>query len=268
MNFYDALFSGISSGPLGAFAIAPTLLLQTNLLAWLLVAVIGGIILIFILIAFILRPLSRRTESAVAPVAEDDIDTTVISQSSATHVDEHPPTLPDEGAPTLSATPSAALMTHPISGERPAGIGWQIAGLTDVGLRRELNEDNLLLIEGRIDQLGPYGLYIVADGLGGHEAGEIASQLTVDTIKKHLDQNPPTGTDVPFEEWFKATILDANDAVLRYQDSHQEAQKMGSTLVMALVVGQQAYLSNVGDSRAYHLDPIYHCPGYHRSLIG
>ena len=65
----------------------------------------------------------------------------------------------------------------PVSGQRPANIGWQIAGLTDVGLKRELNEDTLLMAESVIADNTPIGLYVVADGLGGHQGGEIASQL-------------------------------------------------------------------------------------------
>jgi serine/threonine protein phosphatase PrpC len=267
MNYLCALFSRRANlktpGQSFTFGFAPALiaaawLQQIPLLTWLLLAVIGGIILLFILIAFILRPLARRSKpKQSAPfkptLLEDDFDT--------------PPDASEEALLTNNAIPEALLeeiplpdvlavgdpITAPEGGERPAGIAWHIAGLTDVGLRRELNEDNLLLVEGTIDEMGPFGLYVVADGLGGHEAGEVASQITVDTIKQHLADAPPTAADRPFENWFKSIILDANDAVLRYQDSHKEAQKMGSTLVMALVVDQIAYITNVGDSRAYRL---------------
>lgn len=236
--------------------VAAAWLQQVSLLTWLLLAVIAGIILIFILIAFILLPLSRRAKPPVSSPPKAPADD-LAPPAEAGQKD----TLTDSAIPdALLAEPLSPEMlaagepvTMPAGGERPADIAWHIAGLTDVGLRRELNEDNLLLIEGVIDGMGPYGLYVVADGLGGHEAGEVASQITVDTIKQHLANTPPTAADRPFENWFKAIILDANEAVLRYQDSHKEAQKMGSTLVMALVVDQHAYITNVGDSRAYRL---------------
>jgi serine/threonine protein phosphatase PrpC len=141
----------------------------------------------------------------------------------------------------------------PVTGYRPKGITWTIAGLSDVGLKRDLNEDNYLMVEAMAESAGPYGLYAVADGLGGHEAGEIASKMTVDSILQQFEQNPPIIDSLQIESWFKEIIQAANDAVIKYQDSHAEAQKMGSTLVMALVNDGQAHISNVGDSRAYHL---------------
>ncbi|GAB4433527.1 MAG: hypothetical protein Kow0031_15150 [Anaerolineae bacterium] len=276
MNFFNTQVStteNLTPSPNGLLAgLAPIFLLPlqpsaTPLLTWLLLAVIGGIILIFILIAFILRPLSRRDKPPVAPPAAEPLPPAEPAQPvAAAAAPDQIDTLVNSIIPEalleepLTELPPAVLavddpVTLPAGGQRPQGIGWRIAGLTDVGLRRELNEDNLLLVEGHIDQLGPFGLYVVADGLGGHEAGEVASQITVDTINKHLNETPPTRNDQPFENWFQSTILDANEAVLRYQDSHKEAQKMGSTLVMALVVGPQAYITNVGDSRAYRLLP-------------
>jgi serine/threonine protein phosphatase PrpC len=231
-----------------------------SLLTWILLAVIGGIVAIFVLIAFILRPLAKRDKSKHTPPAPEPI-VEAVEQGEDTLVTTPEPTLitppPSETITQITVkkdiTEVGDAVTLPVTGYRPDGIGWLIAGLSDVGLRRELNEDNYLMIEAVADQDGPYGLYAVADGLGGHEAGEIASQMTVDTILRQFENNPPSLDSSQVESWFKETIQVANDAVIKYQNSHKEAQKMGSTLVMALVNNGQAYISNVGDSRAYHL---------------
>ncbi len=142
--------------------------------------------------------------------------------------------------------------TLPKGGWRPAQISWQIAGLTDVGLERELNEDNLLLMETELLNGLPCGLYVVADGIGGQEAGEVASQVTVHTIEMHFTLHPPTSV-AAFDTWLTTAALAANEAVWDRQADRPEQEEMGSTLVMALVVDGQAYIANVGDSRAYHL---------------
>lgn len=144
----------------------------------------------------------------------------------------------------------------PVSGQRPPTIGWQIASLTDVGLKREINEDNMLMWEAESDELGAYGLYVVADGLGGHVAGEIASQLAVDAIQQRLETVPPLSASGQnsLEEWLKETAKAANEAILRHQQEDDEVKKMGSTVVMALLTGRTARVINVGDSRAYRLN--------------
>jgi protein phosphatase len=134
--------------------------------------------------------------------------------------------------------------TLPTSGQRPANIGWKIAGLSDTGLRRELNEDSLVMVSDALWSLR------CADGMGGHEAGEIASRLTVQTIQRHFIEQPPP-TAEPVEEWLKNAVAAANEAVLSQQGNRTEERKMGSTLVMALVMDRQAHIVNVGDSRAY-----------------
>jgi serine/threonine protein phosphatase PrpC len=158
--------------------------------------------------------------------------------------------------PTLAATKTVSEpVVVPITGERPAIIGWQIAGLTDVGMRRDHNEDSLLMAEAVMADNGtPYGLYVVADGLGGHQGGEIASQLTIDAIKEQFIQHPPTLATAPYEEWLKADAMAANEAVLAHQEDQEQEKKMGSTLVMAMVIAGEAHIANVGDSRAYHLN--------------
>ena len=94
---------------------------------------------------------------------------------------------------------------------------------------------------------------MVADGMGGHNSGEVASQITVDTVQRWFEQKPPTNDINAPKNWFEEVIYAANEAVLEYQNMHTEAQKMGSTLVMALVTPSQIYVTHVGDSRAYHL---------------
>jgi serine/threonine protein phosphatase PrpC len=147
----------------------------------------------------------------------------------------------------------AEAQTLPISGKRPSNIAWHIAGLTDVGLRRDHNEDSLLMTEGLLADDTPYGLYVVADGLGGHQGGEIASRLSVDTIQEKFMQQPPSSATAAFGDWLRDVALAANHAVLSQQEDKNTSQKMGSTLVMALVIGHQVHIANVGDSRAYHL---------------
>lgn len=257
----------------GTFLLLPMMLsyqVGIELLTRILGAVIIGIIFLFILIALILRPLSRRSSRQQQAPNQADIETgpmerievtveegdeeedeTVIITSSSAITDE-------SGIETVLSLPAILTVeepsTVPASGQRPANIGWQISALTDVGLRRELNEDNMLMIEGEMDELGPYGIYVVADGLGGHEAGEVASQLTVEAIQKQHAENPPVASAAPFEDWLKSAVLVANEAVIDHQGGMSEATKMGSTLVMALVAGRSAHIVNVGDSRAYRLN--------------
>ncbi|RMF05562.1 MAG: Stp1/IreP family PP2C-type Ser/Thr phosphatase [Chloroflexi bacterium] len=250
------------SAGVGAALWWPAQIPTENLFIWLLIAVIGGILMIFVLITFILLPLARRSRKKPRSAARPPVTTETAptgpepeqpADPNATVQVQPDDTVIEEASPTEPVITVARPQTLPISGARPEGIGWQIAGVSDVGLRRELNEDSLLMLETESDELGPHGLYVVADGLGGHEAGEIASKLTVDTLKSQFDEQPPAAADVPFEKWFHAAVNRANTAVLEYQGGHKEADKMGSTLVMALLAGENAHICNVGDSRAYHL---------------
>ena len=268
------------------FLLPTALFLQSNqLITFILLAVAVGIILIFLLIAFILLPLSRRAErqrhkprqaeietqpvpmavpeapaeAELTAVADDDDD----DDDDATKIIVPVPSLAEDQEDTILSIPTAQPIaeplkvkpiTVPISGQRPSDIGWQIAGITDVGLRRELNEDNMVMIEDEMVELGPYGIYVVADGLGGHEAGEVASQLTVEAVQQQYATQPPTADEAPFEEWLKGAVLAANTAVLDHQQTSSGTSRMGSTLVMALVAGNNAHIVNVGDSRAYRLN--------------
>lgn len=135
-------------------------------------------------------------------------------------------------------------------------IGWA----TDVGRMRDHNEDSALVIAAAQDgdDLRPsFGLFIVADGMGGHRAGEVASSLAARVTAHHVgrrcylpslvgserDADQPALTEV-----LVGAVRAANDAV------SQQVPGGGTTLTCALVLGSQAYVAHVGDSRAYLLN--------------
>jgi PPM family protein phosphatase len=129
-----------------------------------------------------------------------------------------------------------------------------------VGKQRELNEDSLLALTttmaGNTGNL-PFGLYIVADGMGGHQFGEIASNAAIRTVAgyvlrkfhPYLFHIKSSTMDESFQEIMQAAVSEANRAIQR------EASGSGTTLTAALVVGQQITIAHIGDSRAYFIYP-------------
>jgi serine/threonine protein phosphatase PrpC len=153
-----------------------------------------------------------------------------------------------------------ALVQAVAAVRRPQTVRLRMGRHTDVGMVRDLNEDSLLTLE--LDRVQcsvsrPIGLYVVADGMGGHAAGDVASGLVVDTIAEkmvtHLLAPQLTGdTDAEAfdaQGWLADAIQAANQAVLDRRDEIDAT--MGTTLVAALVIGDVATVANVGDSRAY-----------------
>ncbi len=134
-------------------------------------------------------------------------------------------------------------------------------GMTDVGKKRELNEDALVIIEvAQFAQQGSQtlGLYAVADGMGGAAAGEVASRMVTQelarqalgAINQHFQGQP---AHLEYGEILKSAVEKANENV--FQARSNAHNDMGSTLVAALIVGNQAHIANVGDSRAYCIAP-------------
>jgi len=129
-----------------------------------------------------------------------------------------------------------------------------------VGKQRELNEDSLLVITttmaGNSGNL-PFGLYVVADGMGGHQFGEVASNAAIRTVaglvlKKfhpYLFQVKTETMEESFQEIMSEAVNEAQRIVQR------EAPGSGTTLTAALVLGQQVTIAHVGDSRAYFIYP-------------
>ncbi len=127
--------------------------------------------------------------------------------------------------------------------------------MSDAGKRRDHNEDRLHT--QTFDIAGEtVGLFIVADGMGGHDAGEVASQMTIDTICKLISQGQlaelvQAGVSWQFQQLLQNAVHAANRAV--HDAARARHNNMGTTVTAALTVGQTAYIANVGDSRTYLL---------------
>ena len=113
---------------------------------------------------------------------------------------------------------------------------------TDVGLSRKNNEDRLYVD----DELG---LLIVADGMGGHRAGEVASQIAIDTIPSMLKLKAVGNAQI--QKQILAALFKANEEILTAVETNPSFKEMGTTVVLALCRGDNIYIAHVGDSRAY-----------------
>jgi serine/threonine protein phosphatase PrpC len=132
----------------------------------------------------------------------------------------------------------------------------QVGVCTDVGRVRALNEDSVLTLDltERFAGLGlPVGVYAVADGMGGHAAGDVASQLTIQTIQEAVDglRLEAEGKLPDARAWLDQLVVTVNQAV--YTQRRAADNDMGCTLVLALLIAGHATIANIGDSRAYWL---------------
>ena len=127
--------------------------------------------------------------------------------------------------------------------------------LTDVGKKREHNEDCYFADSKEIAPGFEVGILIVADGVGGVEKGEIASFIACKNIGQYLKENIVDGDILSMETRAKVTtaITEANKAIREVAQRTGVSGGMGTTLVMALITEKQLLVANVGDSRAYHL---------------
>jgi serine/threonine protein phosphatase PrpC len=123
---------------------------------------------------------------------------------------------------------------------RPERIELTWHGITDTGMLRAQNEDNLAFCEQ-----GEDALFVIADGMGGHDAGEVASHIAVETVvsavRNGQEQNPSA--------CIREAVRQANTAVR--SEAVQAGSNMGTTLTAALVRNGIAHIASVGDSRAY-----------------
>lgn len=123
----------------------------------------------------------------------------------------------------------------------------QIHKLTDTGLVRENNEDSIKTFSFAYQDRSILCL-AVADGVGGHQAGDVASSLAVSMLEKKLTNS---NSNMPLEQILTEAIVDINSSVYKQSLTNKNYGGMGTTLTVTLIDGKQLLVGHVGDSRAY-----------------
>ncbi|WP_243290239.1 Stp1/IreP family PP2C-type Ser/Thr phosphatase [Bacillus sp. FJAT-47783] len=122
--------------------------------------------------------------------------------------------------------------------------------LTDKGKVRPHNEDCGGILKNQDGQV----LAIVADGMGGHRAGDVASRMTVEKLKHAWEKSSSLSTPNKAESWLKEQIEMVNRELYEHAKAHDECQGMGTTIVAFLSFETFATISHIGDSRCYLLN--------------
>lgn len=120
--------------------------------------------------------------------------------------------------------------------------------VSDVGRKRSQNQDSFT-------SRPELGLFVVADGMGGHRGGEIASAMAIEAITKTVEKNLQSSPDWNPREVMVASVLAANRAIFEQGIKQKELQGMGTTTTAILFKNGKAILGQVGDSRCYFLRP-------------
>ncbi len=123
-----------------------------------------------------------------------------------------------------------------------------VCAKTDVGKTRKNNEDSIF---SSLEAVGCFeNLFVVADGMGGHNAGEIASSLAIEYIKEYLENNT---VDLDTQGIIMDSIFSANHKIFEKSRNELNKRGMGTTVTMATVRDGSVYIGHVGDSRAYSI---------------
>ena len=136
----------------------------------------------------------------------------------------------------------------------PPPLHLTIATRTHVGKVRQINEDTVYAGEFTTADGAIGTLLVVADGMGGHQAGEVASALACETLKARLTAVLSTGVptdDAGWHEILRGAVTDANHAVYTQAAQNLAQHGMGTTMTVAVVTARRAHFAHVGDSRAY-----------------
>lgn len=117
--------------------------------------------------------------------------------------------------------------------------------LTDIGRKREVNQDYVYVTDKPVGHIP--NLFVVADGMGGHKAGDFASKYAVQVLEEHIRNNLGMGPELIITE----AVQEANHKVVEKASENIEMEGMGTTLVVATIIEHTLYFANVGDSRLY-----------------
>lgn len=118
---------------------------------------------------------------------------------------------------------------------------------TDPGKVRSHNEDNVTIINNDNKEF----ILAIADGMGGHKAGEIASLIAIEHIKESFYKLDTIGKKDDAIEWLRIIVKDINDKIFKYAKEHPESKGLGTTLVIAIKTDDYILYGNIGDSSGY-----------------
>lgn len=133
--------------------------------------------------------------------------------------------------------------------------------ITDTGILREMNQDYFFASDEPVGNLP--NLYIVADGMGGHKAGDYASRYTTQRVVASVSRSPGKEPVTILKE----AIATANRILIQEAAEDESKQGMGTTLVAATIVGTKLFVANIGDSRLYIVDSEIHQVTRDHSLV-
>lgn len=136
--------------------------------------------------------------------------------------------------------------------------------LTDAGKVRSHNEDNVVILKNKSGEV----LMAVADGMGGHKAGEIASSIAVDFLATTFKDLNTIGTKENAIIYLRDSINEINQKIFSYTENHSESKGMGTTLVVSIITKEFVLFGNIGDSSGYVIkDNRLHKVTYDHTLV-
>lgn len=136
--------------------------------------------------------------------------------------------------------------------------------LTDAGKVRDHNEDSVIILKNSNNDY----LMAVADGMGGHSAGEVASSIAISYLGKHFNETYLNMSKVDSVNWIRDCVNEINTLIFQYEKNHPESKGMGTTLVMALLTKDYLLFGNIGDSSGFVMkDNTLHKVTYDHTLV-
>ena len=118
---------------------------------------------------------------------------------------------------------------------------------TDPGKVRSHNEDSVTIINNDKSEF----ILAIADGMGGHKAGEVASKIAIDHIRDSFYKLDTIGSKVEAIEWLRLIVKEINNKIFEYAKEHPESKGLGTTLVIAIKTNDYILYGNIGDSSGY-----------------
>ena len=136
--------------------------------------------------------------------------------------------------------------------------------LTDAGKVRDHNEDSVIIVKNNEGSQ----MLAIADGMGGHSAGEVASSIAIGYLGRHFKESFINMSKIDAVNWIRDAVDEINTLIFQHEKSHPESKGMGTTLVMAVLTKDYLLFGNVGDSSGFVMkDQKLHKVTYDHTLV-